>query len=537
MAGHDTSPAPHGPSAHPPLAHHIRELQALYDIGQALGSVHDLDQLLHLAVDRAVTLLDVEGASVILLDAERGELYFKVADDTRVGRERQLREVRFPADQGIAGAVIKEGLSLIIPDVEQDPRFYRGVDQQTGTTTQSILCVPLSGKDRIIGVLEAINKHQGTFMAEDVRLLEAFANQLALALENARLIQELQAAQERLAEENRYLREAMIQTVRFDTIVGESPKMQEVYRLVELVLNTTATVLLTGESGTGKDVVARILHYQGPRAQGPFIAVNCAAIPEALLEAELFGYEKGAFTGAMQRKPGRFELANGGTLLLDEIAEMSPVLQAKVLRILQEKRFERVGGTESLSTDARIIAATNQNVDRLLAEGKFREDLYYRLNVFPIPLPPLRERTEDIIPLALHFLNKYSQELRKHKNLPEVGGLSREARDLLVRYAWPGNVRELENVIERAVILCQGTMVTAQELPLALREPLRMPVWSAEAIKLPPGGLVLAELEKQLIIQALEQARQNKSQAAKLLGLSRTQLRTRLKHYGLDENP
>jgi transcriptional regulator with PAS, ATPase and Fis domain len=295
------------------------------------------------------------------------------------------------------------------------------------------------------------------------------------------------------------------------------------------VLNTTATVLLSGESGTGKELVARIIHYQGPCAQGPFIAINCAAIPEALLESELFGYERGAFTGAMQRKPGRFELARGGTLLLDEIAEMSPILQAKVLRVLQEKRFERVGGTEPITTDARIIATTNKNLEAAIAKGEFREDLYYRLNVFPIVLPPLRARTEDIIPLALHFLNKYNQELRK-----EVGGLSRDARDLLVRYTWPGNVRELENVIERAVILCQGTVLTAEELPLALREQPRARVLSADAIKLPPGGLVLAELVKQLIIQALEQARQNKSQAAKLLGLSRTQLRTRLKQFGLD---
>jgi Nif-specific regulatory protein len=529
MEGQDISPGAYGQSSYPPLERHLRELQALYDIGQALGSVHDLDQLLDLAIDRVVALLDVEGASVILLDEERRELYFKAADDTCVGRERRLREVRFPADQGIAGWVVKTGESLIVPDVEQDPRHYRGVDQHTGTKTRSILCVPLRVKDRFIGVLEAINKRHRPFAGEDVRLLEAFANQLALALENARLIQELQAAQERLSEENRYLREAMGQTVRFDSIIGESPKMQEVYRLVERVLNTTATVLLTGESGTGKDLIARIIHFQGPRAKGPFIAVNCAAIPETLLEAELFGYEKGAFTGAMQRKPGRFELAAGGTLLLDEIAEMSPLLQAKLLRVLQEKRFERVGGTETLTTDARIIANTNQDLDRLLAEGKFRRDLFYRLNVFPIALPPLRERTEDIIPLALYFLNKYSQELKK-----DVGGLSREARDLLVRYAWPGNVRELENVIERAVILCQGPMVTAQDLPLALRGQQPTPMWNADVIRLPPGGLVLAELEKQLIVQALEQARGNKSQAAKLLGLSRTQLRTRLKHYGLD---
>jgi Nif-specific regulatory protein len=512
-----------------PLERHIRELRALHELGQALWSSHDLDDLLQLAIERVVTLLDVEDSSVILLDEERGELYFKASDRARVGRERRLREIRFPADQGIAGEVIREGVALVVPNPEQDPRWYRGVDENTGVKTRSLACVPLRTKARIIGVVEAINKRQGLFDEADVRLLEAFANQLALALENARLIQELQIARERLAEENRYLREAMEQTLRFETLIGESPKMQEVYRLVERVLKTDATVLITGESGTGKDLVARILHYQGPRAKGPFIAVNCAAIPEALLEAELFGYEKGAFTGAAQRKPGRFELANGGTLFLDEIAEMSPTLQAKLLRVLQEQCFERVGGIESITTDARILAATNQDLKRRMDEGKFRMDLFYRLNVYPIPMPPLREHKEDIVPLALYYLKAFSQELRKG-----VVSFSKEAMGMLERYAWPGNVRELENVIKRAVILCQGTAVTAQELPLAQPEPLRGPAGSSDAIRLPPGGIALAELEKELIRQALERAHQNKSQAAKLLGLSRTQLRTRLKHYGLE---
>ncbi len=514
-----------------PLERHIRELLALHEIGQALWSIHDVEDLLHLAIERVVTLLNAEDSSVILLDEERRELYFKVSDNAHVGRERRLREIRFPADRGIAGEVLREGVPLVVPNPEQDPRWYRGVDEYTGVKTRSLACVPLRTRARIIGVLEAINKRQGLFDEADVRLLEGFANQLALALENARLIQELQVAQERLAEENRYLREAMEETLRFETLIGESPKMQEVYRLVERVLKTTERVLITGESGTGKDLVARILHYQGPRAKGPFIAVNCAAIPEALLEAELFGYEKGAFTGAAQRKPGRFELANGGTLFLDEIAEMSPTLQAKLLRVLQEQHFERVGGTDSITTDARILSATNQDLQRLLAEGRFRRDLFYRLNVYPIHMPALREHKEDIMPLAQYFLKAYSQGLHKG-----VVSFSREATGMLERYAWPGNVRELENVIKRAVILCQGTVVTAQELPLTLPDPHKGPPWSSEAIKLSEGGIVLAEVEKEFIRQALERAHQNKSQAAKLLGLSRTQLRTRLKHYGLESD-
>jgi transcriptional regulator with PAS, ATPase and Fis domain len=253
--------------------------------------------------------------------------------------------------------------------------------------------------------------------------------------------------------------------------------MQEVYRLVERVRHTTATVLLTGERGTGKDRIARIIHDSGPRAQGPFIAVNCAALPETLLEAELFGYERGAFPDATQRQPGRWELAAGGTLFLEEIEALSPGLQAKLLRVLHEKQFERVGGTETLTTDARIVVTAYQDLARLVAEGGFRPDLFYRLNVYPIALPPLRERQADLGPLTMFFLKSFSQTLRK-----EVLGISKEAMDLLERYAWPGNVRELE---------------------------------------------------KQLIQRALEQAQQNKSHAAKLLGLSRTQLRARMRHYGL----
>jgi Nif-specific regulatory protein len=506
----------------------LRELRVLYKLAQALCGIHDLEQLLQFATDQVMALLEVESSAVILLDAERRELYFKVADHARSGVEQKLREVRFPAGQGIAGWVIQHGVSALVPDVQQDPRWYPGVDAQTGMETKSLLSVPLRTRERVLGVVTAVNKRERPFGPEDLRLLEALANPLALAIENARLIQALDGARERLQEENLYLREELGQERRFASLVGESPRLQEVYRLIERILRMPVTILLTGESGTGKEVLARLIHTQGPHAKGPFIAVNCAAIPETLLEAELFGYEKGAFTGAVQRKPGRFELAAGGTLFLDEIGEMSPALQAKLLRVLQDKTFERLGGTKSIALDARIIAATNRDLERLIAAGKFREDLFYRLNVYPIPLPPLRERQEDVLPLAQHFLRKYSGELRK-----EVIELSREARELLFRYEWPGNVRELENVIERAVILCQGTVVTAEDLPLPLRERRRAAPVSSEGFRLPPDGIDLPELEKQLILQALEQVHNNKSQASRLLGLSRTQLRTRVKHYRL----
>jgi Nif-specific regulatory protein len=423
---------------------------------EALASIHDLDHLLTRAIERVMMLLDIESASIILLDDERDELYVaKVADEGRVGHEQWWRGVRFPATQGIAGWVVREGHSLIVPDANNDPRFDRNVGIQTGTRMRSMLCVPLRTSERIIGVLQGINKRQGPFTAEDVRRLEAFAHELTRALEQARVSQDL---------------------------ISKSPKMQEVYRLVERVLNTTATVLLTGERGTGKARIARILHDQGPRAKGPFLAVNCAALPEALLETELFGDERGTVTGATPRKPGHLELAAGGTLVLEEIDAMSPVLQAKLLRVLQAKPFERVGGTETLTTDARIVAATHQDLEQLMAEGRFRRDLYYRLNVYPITLPPLRERQEDLSALTRHFLKHYSRALRK-----DVLAMDEDAMGVLERYPWPGNIGELEEVIERAVTLCQGTVVAAQDLP-SLREPLRTPVLSSEGFRLPPEG-------------------------------------------------
>lgn len=502
-------------------------LEALHEISQALNAIRDLDRLLRSATERLSGLLDAEGASVILADAKLERFFFKAAYHQLGAVAEALQELDFPVTQGIAGWVFREGSSLLVEDASRDPRFYPGVDVQTGVRTHSLLCVPLRSRERMLGVLEVVNKRTGAFTEEDRRLAEALAGSLAVAIENARLIQELRAARERLREENFYFRESARRAAAPEGLVAESPKMRAVMQLIERILETTTTVLVMGESGTGKEVIARYIHYHGPRGSAPFIAVNCSAIPEALLEAELFGHEKGAFTGAARRKPGRFELASGGTLFLDEIGDMTPVLQAKLLRVLQEQRFERLGGTTTVTTDARIIAATHQDLPHLIAAGRFRQDLYYRLNVFPIILPPLRERQEDILPLARAFLVRYSRELRK-----PVTSLSARVEELLLRYHWPGNVRELENVIERAVILSRGTVVTEEELPGVIRQPppgrpLGTPVL------LPSSGVVLADVERDLIVQALERAGYNKSRASRLLGLSRTQLWTRIKRYGL----
>jgi two-component system response regulator AtoC len=301
-------------------------------------------------------------------------------------------------------------------------------------------------------------------------------------------------------------------------VVAESEAMKRVLWLASQVAAQQTTVLLTGESGTGKEVVARFIHRSSPRAEEPFVAINCAALTETLLESELFGHEKGAFTGAVQNRRGRFELANGGTLFLDEIGEMSVNLQAKLLRVLQEQQFERVGGTRAIVVDVRVIAATNKDIARAMSENAFREDLYYRLSVFPIHIPPLRERADDIFPLAAYFAKKTAARMGR-----PFGGFALEAESILRRYGWPGNVRELMNAIERALIIARGDTITPEDLPLQPR--------SDQAVAAPPASL--AEIEKAAILSALERNRGDRREAARQLGISLRTLQYRLKEYGL----
>ncbi len=327
-----------------------------------------------------------------------------------------------------------------------------------------------------------------------------------------------------LVRENRYLRGELEEKYKLDNIIGKSSQMQEVYKMLREVANTKATVLIQGETGTGKTLVARALHFNSSRKEKPFIHVNCAAFPEGLLESELFGHVKGAFTDAVANKPGKFELANGGTIFLDEIIELSPMLQVKLLRVLQEKEFERVGGVKTIKIDVRVIAATNRDVKKALEDGSLREDLYYRLNVVSIKIPPLREHKEDVPLLVNYFLQKFNRESGKN-----IKGVSPEAMDVLMNYSWPGNAREVENVIERAVILSSEDTLLPQSLPLHLEEePDKL------EIHLPPEGIALEKVEKSLIREALKITRGNQSRAAKLLDISRNTLRYRLKKFGLE---
>lgn len=337
--------------------------------------------------------------------------------------------------------------------------------------------------------------------------------------------------EKRLIRENQDLKSKLSRTYRFENIIGVSGKMQEVFQKIAKVAATDATVLLRGESGTGKELIARAVHFQSKRQNQPLVEINCASIPENLLESELFGHEKGAFTGAYKMKKGKFEIADKGTLFLDEIGELPLSLQAKLLRVLQEKRFNRVGGVENIEVDVRLIAATNADLEKRMAEKLFREDLYYRLNVIPILIPPLRERLEDIGPLTDYFLKKYTLKDRR-----QIQGISEEARKLLMGYDWPGNVRELENAIENAVVMCEGAYISPQDLPIYLQGPRATGSPLLDRVLEDPNlgyKEKLEACEREIIRQALIETQNNKTQAAKKMGFTLRTLRNKVKKYNL----
>jgi len=393
----------------------------------------------------------------------------------------------------------------------------------------SYIRVPVQLRGGAVGGLVFCSKDPDAYDVVQLPRARQIANAVALAVAHQRLAEECARA-DRLELRVQRLTEELESQGRH-RILGQSPSWRRVLEQATKVAGTEATVLLTGESGTGKEVAARFIHRGSPRAEGPYVALNCAALPEQLLESELFGHEKGAFTGALNARVGRIEQAAGGVLFLDEVGEMSPLVQAKFLRVLQEREFQRVGGTRTIRANVRVLAATNRDLKAAISQGGFREDLYYRLAVFEIPLPPLRERPEDILVLAEAFLDEIGRGVGR-----PAGGLSKDARDWLLSHTWPGNIRELRNAIERAVILCEGGLVTAEHLPIALtgaRKPVAA-VASTEAVgAIPAEGVNLEAIERDLIKKAMAQAQNNKSVAAKLLGLPRGQLYSRLRRHGL----
>jgi transcriptional regulator with GAF, ATPase, and Fis domain len=405
------------------------------------------------------------------------------------------------------------------------------------TGMRSWLKVPVRLADgEIQGSIGFFHRESSRYTLEDVEVARRLADRLALMLSHQRLAEEARVAAEMMERAQRLQTTIEALTRELESrgrtkVVGVSLPWKEVLRHVGRVASSETTVLITGESGTGKEVVSSLIHQGSARAERPFVAINCAALPEQLLESELFGYEKGAFTGAAATKIGRIEQAAGGTLFLDEIAEMSPLVQAKFLRVLQEREFQRLGGTKTLKADVRVVAATNRNLGAAITRGDFREDLYYRLNVFEIRIPALRERPEDILPLAESFL----EELGAAMGRP-AAGISRDGREWLLEYPWPGNVRELRNAIERAILFCDGGLITRQHLPMT-RTGSSVPARTAASLEpvtpLIPGAVDLEAMDRGYIEKALSQTRGNKSKAARLLGLSRAQLYTRLEKYNI----
>lgn len=493
------------------LSESYTPIDRLKEISNWVSSVLDLDHLLELIIDSATRMMKAKASSLLLLDPRTRKLYFKV---TTGEKKEEVRKYEIDMGQGIAGYVAQKGEPLLIPDVTKDPRWYKVISESTGFETKSIACVPMEMDGEVIGVVEIIDKEDGSAIhEEDMNTLTVFAQLASLAISNARKF-------DRFKKENRDLKEEL--EIRYQ-IIGESPVFQKVLSDAFKVANSKTTTLLVGESGTGKELLARLIHRAGPRKDKPMIILNCAALPETLLEAELFGYEKGAFTGALARNPGKFELADEGTIFLDEIGEMTPGMQAKLLRVLQEGIFYRVGGSKPISVDVRVISATNRNIAEEVAEGRFREDLYYRLNVVRLNIPPLRERRPDIPLLANYFLEEFSLE----KGTPDMK-ISEAAMKKMLEYDWPGNVRELRNALERAVVMGNGRQVLPEDLPIS-------------GTKAAPSGLefgltlkeALDHFKKEFVTLNLQNTGGNRSKAAKVMGIQRTYLSRLISKYNI----
>ncbi|MFQ5666967.1 MAG: sigma-54 interaction domain-containing protein [Candidatus Binatia bacterium] len=503
-----------------------QKLELLYDVSRSLHGLIELNDLLPFVVEKTKELLDAEGCSVVLLDETGRDLYFPFVSPQDSTVAERLRQLRMPAERGIAGAVVQAGKSLLVPDVRADRRFYAEVDEQTGGETRSIMCAPLRTQHGIIGVIECINKREGMFFQAELAFLEALAGSIGIAIENARLYQTLKLSEARLRDEVAILaRERPLQQ-RFSDIVGTGQAMERVFRLVESALSSPITVLLQGETGSGKEVIARAIHFNSSRKARPFVAVNCGAFTETLLESELFGYRKGAFTGANADKLGLFEAANGGTMFLDEIGDTPVPMQVKLLRVLERGELLPVGGTAPRQVDTRVISATNKDLLGEVRAGRFREDLYYRLSAFPIHVPPLRERREDIPLLVRHCLQQLTQKWGRR----EVA-VSPATMDCLVRYAWPGNVRELQHELERALTLAGEA--TALELD-HLSDRVRSSATTTGQVRLVgPLKQVRRAFEKDYIAHVLHTQKGNVSHAARALGISRVTLQTKMKELGL----
>ncbi|NTU42153.1 MAG: nif-specific transcriptional activator NifA [Nitrospirales bacterium] len=499
------------------------EISALYEISKLLGSSLNLRQNLRGVMRVLSEYLDMKRGTVAL--RYESEVSIVAAHGMS---EEEIKRGRYKVGEGIIGQVAKHGSPIVIPNIGEEPLFLNKTGSRKTISKDNIafLCVPIKFKTEILGVLsvDRLFESKGVSFEEDLRLLKIISSLIA---QTVKLHREIEKEREAFQEEKESLRQQLKGKYRVESIIGHSDRMQEVFESVHRVAPSKANVLLLGESGTGKELVAKAIHYMSPRSKGTFIKFNCASIPEGLLESELFGHEKGAFTGAMALRKGRFEQAHGGTIFLDEIGDLPITLQPKILRVLQEREFERVGGEKTIKVDVRLIAATSRNLEELVSAGKFREDLYYRLNVVPIYLPALRERKEDIHALAEHFLEKYNEE--NGKGLV----ISPGALNLLSQYEWPGNVRELENTVERLVVMARDKAIAPGDLPMNIREQTVKAKYGPVLKEALPTAI--EDIERTRIIDALRKTGWIQAKAARALGITPRQIGYKMKKYNILE--
>nr|CAE26817.1 Sigma-54 dependent, Vanadium nitrogenase transcriptional regulator, VnfA [Rhodopseudomonas palustris CGA009] len=498
----------------------VNVLPLLYQISKIITESEDLAKTLTLILSVMQHQLKIHRGVVTLYDRESQTIF--IHESFGLTEDQKARGLYAPGE-GITGQVVESGKPIIVPHLREDSRFLdRTKAHSDGNGNASFFCVPIIHGRKVLGTISAERGYRNRrLLKQDVEVLSTIASMIAPAVE-LYLLENVDKV--RLENENRRLQSELKERFKPSNIIGNSKPMQAVYDLIQKVATTKTTVLILGESGVGKELVANAMHYNSGNADGPFVKFNCAALPENIVESELFGHEKGSFTGAVGMRKGRFELADGGTIFLDEVGELSLPMQAKLLRVIQERTFERVGGNKPVKVDLRIIAATNRNLLDMVAKGTFREDLYYRLNVFPITIPPLRDRGSDVVLLADHFVARSAAAAGK-----DVKRISTPALNMLMAYHWPGNVRELENVIERSVILSDDGVIHGYNLPPSLQ--------TSEETGTNFGCSMEAKVEAveyEMIVEALKTHNGNTTEAAKELGLTRRVLGLRIEKYGID---
>jgi len=503
------------------MSKELQDLTCLYEATRVLASSTDLRDSLKRIMEILDKQKNMRNGTVTIINPVTGQLEIEVAH----GMSAEARKRgRYKVGEGITGRVVASGQPIVIPHIGEESQFLNRTRTRGDINKQqnSFLCVPIKHDQRSFGALSIdLEYREDLNYEEDLRYLTIISGLIAQA---ALRVQAEKEDRERLTRENIELKKELSEKYQVENIIGNSSRMQEVFEMLHRVADSNATVLLRGESGTGKTLVARALHYNSSRAKKPFIVVNCSALPETLLESELFGHEKGAFTGAHAAKKGRFELAESGTLFLDEIGELSQSVQVKLLQVVQDREFQRLGGISTIKCNVRLVAATNRDLEKAVEDKIFREDLYYRLNVFPIYLPPLREKRTDILLLTEYFLKKYTEE-----NSKEIRRISTPAIDLLLQYHWPGNVRELQNCIERAVLICDEESIKSFHLPPSLQT--SESVNSRQALSL--AGAV-ENFEREMIIEALKKTNGNQTKAARELDTSLRIINYKIHQYDID---